>query len=126
MNFLPPPLQTPRIPIWVVGTWPSEKSMRRAVRYEGLLAYTTRGEVTPGGIRSMRAYVEENRSQDTPFDIIWEGETPGDDPDRAAQVVRPFAEAGITWWMESMWSPPNEPEDLRARIRQGPPHAGIA
>lgn len=39
----------------------------------------------------------------------------------AARVVRPFAEAGITWWMESMWSPPNEPDDLRARIRQGPP-----
>ncbi len=47
--------------------------------------------------------------------------TPGDDPERAASVVRPFAEAGITWWIESMWSPPNEPEDLRARIRQGPP-----
>ena len=121
MTFLPPSVQRPRIPIWVVGAWPSKKSMNRALRYDGLLAYTTRGEVTPGDIRSMRAYVEENRSQDTPFDIIWEGETPGDDPDRAAQVVRPFAEAGITWWMESMWSPPNEPEDLRARIRQGPP-----
>jgi alkanesulfonate monooxygenase SsuD/methylene tetrahydromethanopterin reductase-like flavin-dependent oxidoreductase (luciferase family) len=121
MNFLPPPLQTPRIPIWVVGAWPSEKSMRRAVRYEGLLAYTTRGEVTPGDIRAIKAYVEENRTQATPFDIVWEGQTPGDDPDRAAQIVRPFAEAGVTWWMESMWSPPNEADDLLARIRQGPP-----
>jgi alkanesulfonate monooxygenase SsuD/methylene tetrahydromethanopterin reductase-like flavin-dependent oxidoreductase (luciferase family) len=121
MTFLPPPVQSPRIPIWVVGAWPSKKSMRRALRYDGLLAYTTRGEVTPEDIRAMKTYVEENRPEAASFDIVWEGETPGDDPDRAAQVVRPFAEAGITWWMESMWSPPNEPDDLRARIRQGPP-----
>jgi alkanesulfonate monooxygenase SsuD/methylene tetrahydromethanopterin reductase-like flavin-dependent oxidoreductase (luciferase family) len=124
MTFLPRPVQSPRIPIWVVGAWPSEKSMNRALRYDGLLAYTTRGEVTPEGIRAMKAYVEENRSRDTPFDIVWEGQTPGDDPGRAASIVRPFAEAGVTWWIESMWTPPNELDDLRARIRQGPPSIG--
>jgi alkanesulfonate monooxygenase SsuD/methylene tetrahydromethanopterin reductase-like flavin-dependent oxidoreductase (luciferase family) len=124
MMFLPRPVQSPRIPIWVVGAWPSEKSMNRALRYDGLLAYTTRGEVTPEDIRAMKAYVEEKRSQNTPFDIVWEGETPGEDPGRAASIVRPFAEAGVTWWIESMWSPPNEPEDLRARIKQGPPSIG--
>ena len=124
MTFLPPPVQEPRIPIWVVGAWPSKKSMNRALRYDGLLAYTTRGEVTPEDIREMREYVEENRETDGAFDIVWEGETPGDDPEGAARVVRPFAEAGITWWIESMWSPPNEPDDLRARIRQGPPSVG--
>ena len=121
MTFLPTPIQKPRIPIWVVGAWPSKKSMDRALRYDGLLAYTTRGEVTPEDIRAIKEYVEENRASDGPFDIVWEGRTAGDDPERAASVVRPFAEAGITWWIESMWSPPNEPEDLRARIRQGPP-----
>jgi alkanesulfonate monooxygenase SsuD/methylene tetrahydromethanopterin reductase-like flavin-dependent oxidoreductase (luciferase family) len=124
MTFLPPPVQRPRIPIWVVGAWPSRKSMNRALRYDGLLAYTTRGEVTPEDIRAMKAYIEENRETNGPFDIVWEGVTPGDDPERAARVVRPFAEAGITWWMESMWSEPNEPDDLRARIEQGPPWVG--
>ncbi len=33
----PPPVQKPRIPIWVVGAWPRKKSMRRALRYDGLL-----------------------------------------------------------------------------------------
>ena len=121
MTFLPPPVQRPRVPIWVVGAWPSKKSMNRALRYDGLLAYTTRGEVTPDDIRAMRAHVDENRAEETPFDIVWEGETPGDDPERAASIVRPFAEAGATWWMESPWTPPNEPDDLRVRIRQGPP-----
>ena len=123
MTFLPPPVQRPRIPIWVVGAWPSRKSMNRALRYDGLLAYTTRGEVAPEDIRAMKAYVEENRG-DGAFDIVWEGVTPGEDPERAARVVRPYAEAGITWWIESMWSEPNEPDDLRGRIRQGPPSVG--
>jgi hypothetical protein len=98
--------------------------MRRALRYDGILAYTTRGEVTPEDIRAIKGYVEENRGTDGPFDIVWEGETPGDEADRAAEIVRPFAEAGLTWWIESPWSPPNEPADLRARIRQGPPAFG--
>jgi alkanesulfonate monooxygenase SsuD/methylene tetrahydromethanopterin reductase-like flavin-dependent oxidoreductase (luciferase family) len=122
MTFLPRPVQRPRVPIWVVGAWPSKKSMRRALRYDGLLAYTTRGEVTLEDIRAMKAYVDENRDGTAPFDIVWEGETPGDDADLAASIVGPFAEAGITWWIESPWSLPNE--SLRARIRQGPPSIG--
>jgi alkanesulfonate monooxygenase SsuD/methylene tetrahydromethanopterin reductase-like flavin-dependent oxidoreductase (luciferase family) len=119
MTFLPPPVQSPRIPIWVVGAWPSKKSINRALRYDGVLAYTTRGEVTPEDIREIKRYVEENREGGGPFDIVWEGETPGDDADRAASIVGPFAEAGVTWWIESPWSLSLEP--LRARIRQGPP-----
>jgi hypothetical protein len=98
--------------------------MRRALRYDGILAATVRGGVTPEDVRAMREYVEKNRGADAAFDIVWEGVTPGEDPGRAASIVRPFAEAGVTWWMESMWSPPNEPDDLRARIRQGPPSVG--
>ena len=33
----PPPVQQPRIPIWMVGVYPSEKSMARAMRYDGLI-----------------------------------------------------------------------------------------
>ncbi|HET7479580.1 MAG TPA: LLM class flavin-dependent oxidoreductase [Rubrobacteraceae bacterium] len=126
MTFLPKPVQSPRVPIWVVGAWPSRKSMNRALRYDGVLAAKAGGSatepgVTPEDIRAMKEYVGENRAEDTPFDIVWEGVTPGDDPERAAAIVRPFAEAGATWWIESRWTPPNEPDDLRARIRQGPP-----
>jgi alkanesulfonate monooxygenase SsuD/methylene tetrahydromethanopterin reductase-like flavin-dependent oxidoreductase (luciferase family) len=122
MTFLPRPVQSPRIPIWVVGAWPSKKSMDRALRYDGILAYTTRGEVTPEDIREIKRYVEENREGGDPFDIVWEGETPGDYPDRAASIAGPFAEAGVTWWIESPWSLAGE--TLRARIEQGPPSIG--
>ena len=126
MTFLPQPVQSPRIPIWVVAMWPSERSMQRALRYDGLLP-NVRGadgaprDVTPDDIREMAAYVAEQRSQSTPFDIVMEGETPGDDPAQAAAIVRPFAEAGATWWNESRWGAMSDVALVRTRIQQGPP-----
>jgi hypothetical protein len=123
MTLLPPPLQSPRIPIWVVGAWPSMKSMRRVLRWDGLLPTKkdgTNNPMTQDDIRAMKAFVDENRILTTPFDIVWEGETPGDDRERAAAIVRPWAEAGSTWWMESRWGNVSR-DDVKLRIRQGPP-----
>jgi Luciferase-like monooxygenase len=126
MTFLPPPAQQPRIPIWVVGAWPREKSLARVLRYDGLLpakldANGSFADVTPGDLRAMKAYIEERRTATTPFDIVYEGRTPGDELAQAAEIVRPYAEAGATWWMEAMWEAPNTPTDVRKRIQQGPP-----
>lgn len=126
MTFLPSPVQRPRIPIWVVGAWPREKSLRRVLRYDGLLPSKLNpdgsgAEMTPDDMRAMRAYVDERRGSATPFDIVQEGETPGDDPARAAEIVRPWAEAGATWWNESRWDFKTPLEEIRERIRQGPP-----
>ncbi len=125
MTFLPPPVQKPRIPIWVVGAWPRTKSMQRALRYDGLLPTKVNpdgspGNVTPDDIRAIKAYSAENRTQTTPFDIIWEGETPGDDRNAASTIIKPYIDAGITWWMESRWTT-EDLELVRTRIRQGPP-----
>src|SRR5215468_7316354 len=70
MTFLPPPVQSPRIPIWVVGAWPSKKSMQRVLRYDGLLPTKIAGgdapaAITAGDIRAMKAYIDEHRSQTT-------------------------------------------------------------
>jgi hypothetical protein len=123
----PPPVQQPRIPIWVVGAWPRMKSMRRVLRYDGLLP-AVMGEdgtvrmspATPDEIRQMKAFVVANRTETTPFDIVVEGQTPGDDRNQAAALMRQWADAGVTWWMEGMWSTP-ELEKVLARIKQGPP-----
>ena len=125
MTFLPAPVQSPRIPIWVVGAWPKPKSMQRALRYDGLIPTKkdpdgTIAKVSPTDIRSMRAYVAENRALASPFEIVYEGETPGDDPKRAAETVRPYAESGVTWWIESRWSF-SDLGEVRERLRQGPP-----
>lgn len=125
----PPPVQRPRIPIWVVGAWPHERSMGRAVRYDGLLpmSFDQEGrarQATADELREMRAYVAERRGAGQPYDIIVEGETPGADPARGAAQVAPWAEAGATWWLEALWSIPRESggtEALFERISQGPP-----
>jgi hypothetical protein len=121
----PPPVQKPRIPIWVVGAWPHEKSMNRVIRYDGLLPALKKDgqhvEIQPDDIRAMKAYVEQHRTQTTPFDIIMEGRTANAQRAEQEAKIRPFIEAGATWWIENMWTEPNELSDVRARIRQGPP-----
>jgi alkanesulfonate monooxygenase SsuD/methylene tetrahydromethanopterin reductase-like flavin-dependent oxidoreductase (luciferase family) len=120
----PPPVQQPRIPIWVVGAWPHDRSMRRVIRYDGLLPTIKERATTPDDIRAMNAFIVENRIEPTPFDIIMEGETPGDDREQAAAIIRPWVDAGVTWWIEAMWNTIDKPgglEAVRKRIQQGPP-----
>ncbi|GCF07022.1 LLM class flavin-dependent oxidoreductase [Dictyobacter arantiisoli] len=123
MQLLPPSFQQPRIPVWPIGVWPHEKSMQRVLRWDGIVPQKKDGSdtpLTPDDIRAIKVYVETNRKLTTPFDIIWEGETPANDPEQAATLVRPWIEAGITWWMESRWNNAT-PQEIRERIRQGPP-----
>lgn len=126
-EFMPPapPVQRPRIPIWVVGAWPRSKSMARALRYDGILPMTMNDgggfrEMTPADIAEIRAYAARHRSSGLPFDIVMEGETPGDDPDRALEIVTPWAAAGATWWIEGLWTA-ESPDQVRGRVALGPP-----
>jgi hypothetical protein len=126
---LPPPVQQPRIPIWVVGAWPKKKSMQRTLEYDGLLpnAMDDHGQhvhLTTDHVREMKAYIDTQHALTTPFDIVVEGKTPGADSDRAAEITREWAEAGASWWIEALWGDPDQPVDLEAvrqRIQQGPP-----
>ncbi|MBI5878897.1 MAG: LLM class flavin-dependent oxidoreductase [Chloroflexi bacterium] len=123
----PPPVQQPRIPIWVVGAWGSQKSMARALKFDGILPQVLdpkARQATVDEVRAIRDYVREHRSPDSPFDIIVEGETPGDDLARAAAQVQPWAAAGATWWIESRWMANDQPDVygvVQRRIAQGPP-----
>jgi alkanesulfonate monooxygenase SsuD/methylene tetrahydromethanopterin reductase-like flavin-dependent oxidoreductase (luciferase family) len=123
LAFAPTPVQHP-IPIWCVGLWPVERSMRRAARYNGLLPNIRKPdgsmEITPDDIRAMRDWLDARRDTSKSFDIVMEGSTPADD--RAAlDQVAPYAEAGVTWWLDSFWSPPNDADAIRRRIVAGPP-----
>ncbi len=115
MTFRPTPVQQPRIPIWVVGAWPKERSVRRALRFDGILPQTT----DPDQIRALAAYIERERQATTPFDIVVDGTTPPG-RDEAAAAVRPLAEAGATWWIEGDWNGATV-DSLRRRIAAGPP-----
>jgi alkanesulfonate monooxygenase SsuD/methylene tetrahydromethanopterin reductase-like flavin-dependent oxidoreductase (luciferase family) len=129
----PRPVQRPRVPIWAVGAWPRPKSMRRAARLDGWLpAYMPRSggdhELTPELLRDGIDWLREQRAAEgltmDGYDIVAEGTTPPD-PAAAAQIVRPWAAAGATWWIDADWSD-MEPGRVRAaaleRLRAGPPH----
>jgi alkanesulfonate monooxygenase SsuD/methylene tetrahydromethanopterin reductase-like flavin-dependent oxidoreductase (luciferase family) len=117
-----PPLQRPRIPVWVAGTWPGKKPFRRAARWDGVVPVdkgVAEGKtVTPTELRELVAYVRDHRESNDPFDFIQFGATKsaGD-----TKRVSAYADAGATWWIESVltWIVPLEA--TRARIREGPP-----
>ena len=125
----PPPVQEPRIPVWVVGVWPKMKSMRRVLRCDGLLpcVFDQTGKIvyaSPEDIRAMRDWIAENRGDRPPMDIVVEGQTDGNNLARARETVQPFQESGATWWLEANWGAIDR-EDWEKlvldRIQQGPP-----
>jgi alkanesulfonate monooxygenase SsuD/methylene tetrahydromethanopterin reductase-like flavin-dependent oxidoreductase (luciferase family) len=123
MTFRPTPVQLPRIPIWVVGAWPHERSMRRTLRYDGVVAQVDGAD----GIAEIAGWVAHERSAasaERPFEIVAQGTTPPD-PRRAAQIVGPFAAAGATWWIDADWEGATV-ESIRERIQAGPPLPGEA
>lgn len=125
MIFRPKPVQEPRIPIWNVGAWPREKSMRRTIAWDGIIPMNAEdafAPITPKMLREIMAWVREHREAESPFDVVIEGVTDGADEGATRDRIAPLAEAGATWWIESRWDQDRDtPEVLLERIRQGPP-----
>jgi alkanesulfonate monooxygenase SsuD/methylene tetrahydromethanopterin reductase-like flavin-dependent oxidoreductase (luciferase family) len=124
------PLQKPRIPVWAAAAWPRPKSMQRAIRCDGILPEGKRADgtsfnVSPEDVRAIQTFVQERRTLDSPFDIVIQNESPGDDPEQARALARPWEEAGATWWIEnpwaSKWISDKDQKGLQTRILQGPP-----
>jgi alkanesulfonate monooxygenase SsuD/methylene tetrahydromethanopterin reductase-like flavin-dependent oxidoreductase (luciferase family) len=118
MTFRPRPVQRPRIPIWVVGAWPHERSMRRTLRYDGIVTQTA----DPAEVRAVVEFVARERdpaAAEGPFEIVVQGRT-SPDPAVAAAAVRPFVDAGATWWIDGDWEGATV-ESLRTRVAAGPP-----
>jgi hypothetical protein len=122
MTFRPTPIQQPRIPIWVVGAWPHERSMRRTLRWDGVYAQVD----GVAGINEIVAWAEREwpaATRDRHWDIVAEGRTPSDDPVAAAATVGEYETAGATWWIESDWES-SSVDAIRQRIVAGPPRSG--
>jgi alkanesulfonate monooxygenase SsuD/methylene tetrahydromethanopterin reductase-like flavin-dependent oxidoreductase (luciferase family) len=121
VTFLPPPVQRPRVPIWVAGTWPNKKPLRRAARWDGVLPLPKDdfSELSPDEIREIAAYIAEHRTSAEPFDIVIAGRTTGDLAKERERLTA-IAEAGATWWYEH-FGIEDTVEAVSERIAQGPP-----
>jgi alkanesulfonate monooxygenase SsuD/methylene tetrahydromethanopterin reductase-like flavin-dependent oxidoreductase (luciferase family) len=122
-QFLPAPLQKPRIPIWVAGTWPRKPPFRRAARFDGVLPISGNIEtqLTPSQVCDLVAFIKSVRTSDAPFEVIQSGETSGEHADEDRAIVASYEEAGATWWFEGRLPWRSSVEKVRTRIRMGPP-----
>ena len=130
LRLVPAPVARPdgrtRIPVWVVGAFPSERSMGRALRHDGVVAQY-RGEraeqgISPQDAAEIVAWVREHRAPGAgPFDVVLHDALPGDRAE-AAELLAAYEEAGVTWFVDALWDPAVASADVqRTRVRQGPP-----
>jgi alkanesulfonate monooxygenase SsuD/methylene tetrahydromethanopterin reductase-like flavin-dependent oxidoreductase (luciferase family) len=128
VTLAPLPVQA-RIPVWIGGG--SRGARRRAARHDGWIPVTVddegRPSLTPDDVRTALVEIQSERAAagvaaDVPFVVGIHGETPGPGPDGVA-IVRPWAEAGATWWLEMLHGWRGSTVDLFARVEAGPPRA---
>lgn len=123
-QFLPKPVQQPRVPIWVAGMWPNRRPMRRAARFEGAVPIflDDAGEFTapsPDLIRDVAEYTAEHRSGDGPFEISVTGMNLTDSDEPPFDVAA-FEATGATWWFEQWHPGEGSFEHWLERVRRGP------
>lgn len=110
IEFLPRPIQRPRVPVWVAGFPGNAKPLRRAARYDGFFPINLQH---PDQLAEIVAAIKDLRPHDAvPCDVAV-ALAPGTDP-------APYAKAGATWWMPEF--PPGVSLDVvRGVLREGPP-----
>jgi alkanesulfonate monooxygenase SsuD/methylene tetrahydromethanopterin reductase-like flavin-dependent oxidoreductase (luciferase family) len=118
-TFLPSPRQTPRIPIWVGGTWPNRAPLRRALHWDGFVPMHTDwpdAVLTPADYRAMRRVATGQRGLGS-FDVALITTYDGDRPGLTVREVGRYEDAGVTWWLQGG----DTLRKIRATIRRGPP-----
>ncbi|MBV9606973.1 MAG: LLM class flavin-dependent oxidoreductase [Solirubrobacterales bacterium] len=108
-EFEPPPVQQPRIPVWVAGRWPRRRPLARALAWDGFFPIELPG---PEALAELSGEIAAQRPADAgAFDLVIEIE-PGDD----AGV---WAQAGATWILTGFGRQPRLSE-VRRTIEAGP------
>ena len=107
-EFLPRPVQQPRIPIWVAARWPHRRPLRRAARWDGLFPIELPG---PAQLAELAEETRQLRTIDAPFDLVVEI-PPGAEAD-------PWQRAGATWVLTSFETQARA-ADVRDVIEAGP------
>ena len=114
-QFLPRPVQQPRIPVWVACGAGHRAPLRRAARWDGVVVAAMKGgeEVAPvsaAQITTVRNEVERLRGHLARFDIAVVNQGM---PDRASLTV--YREQGVTWVLATGWM------DDMSRLASTPP-----
>ncbi|WP_405434445.1 LLM class flavin-dependent oxidoreductase [Micromonospora sp. NBC_00617] len=119
----PPPVQSPRVPVWVGGSTQAGAVRRRAARADGIVPYKltdTDGwaDFTPDEVRDLVAAMPPTRADGQPFDVAIGGRRRRPDERAERAYLRELAAAGATWWLE--YVPVGDPAAMRAAVARGP------
>lgn len=118
VQFLPRPLQTPRIPIWVAGRWPTHKPFLRAARWDGAfpLGKVVGSKLNPDELQAVTGFIKAHRTDVSHFDLVATSGAEGLVADE--ETLAAYAAAGVTWWMQDLRKWRNSHDELLTRIRQ--------
>ena len=112
-------IQRPRVPIWCVGAIGYEKSMRRALGWDGLIPQVIDDGTARQATLEELAAIRDELPGDG-YDVVSEGVWSEHSPDA-------WAGAGATWWLETQWDAVGQARPALAtfdRLRDGPPGSG--
>lgn len=117
VQLAPLPVQK-HIPFWIGGE--SLPALRRAARWDGWIASGIDQEYqfikTPEDIAQAKAYIDAHRMKSAPIEIaLGASSKPNQDA-----LVKSYADAGVTWWLENLSGLRGSFEELLERIEAGP------
>jgi alkanesulfonate monooxygenase SsuD/methylene tetrahydromethanopterin reductase-like flavin-dependent oxidoreductase (luciferase family) len=119
VQLLPAPLQKPRPPIWIGAI--SAPARRRAADWEGWTVpnvdISGRPRLSPDAIGKQIEAILARRTAQGPFDVAITGASEAGE----TTLVREFAGAGVTWWLETLHGRRFSPEQALRRVAAGPP-----
>ena len=92
-DFAPPPIQRPRIPVWVAARYPNRRPLKRAVRWDGLFPIDL-----PGPAALPKLLADMDPAPEQPFDVVVTN-PPRTNP-------QPWADAGATWCLTGFGKEP--------------------
>lgn len=110
VQLLPPSPQPGGFPIWLGARWPNRAPLRRAARYDGVIAIQLQ---QPDDVVALRAEVAAAGADMGRFDVAVVG-GPGQD-------LREWQEAGVTWWLTQFGPYGIDVDAARRAIEAGPP-----
>ncbi len=113
-QFVPRPMQRPRIPIWSAALWPPSRRgpVQRAARCDGVMPFTG-APLTVDQAVDAHNIVASERPGNKPFDLCVWGH---------ADLAADYQAAGVTWLVNA-WEPEDDVTSTRRAIAAGPPRA---
>jgi alkanesulfonate monooxygenase SsuD/methylene tetrahydromethanopterin reductase-like flavin-dependent oxidoreductase (luciferase family) len=122
VRFTPPPVQRPRIPVWVAGVLPASRPIARAARWDGMvpIRFADGHLVRPSArdIGETRAKIAASRDQSGRYDMVVWAEV-AKKPQEVIDLAPPYLEAGATWWIETAKPEHRWWEGIQDRVAAG-------